>query len=1216
MTDKKKEAVLRVAEAYYRDVGRGIARIDPEVMEKLGLQSGDVIEIIGKETVPAIVWPGYPEDRGKGIIRIDGSIRNNAGVGIGDRVRIRKVEAKPAEKIVLAPTEPVRLMGGEAYLLRLLEGRPVKRGQKIRVEVFGHVLTFVIVSTKPTGVVIVNRTTDIELKEKPVEEIKRNVPNVTYEDIGGLKRELRLVREMIELPLKHPELFQRLGIEPPKGVLLYGPPGTGKTLIAKAVANEVDAHFIPVSGPEIMSKYYGESEQRLREIFEEAKENAPSIIFFDEIDAIAPKREEVTGEVERRVVAQLLALMDGLEARGDVIVIGATNRPDAIDPALRRPGRFDREIEIGVPDREGRKEILQIHTRGMPIEPDYNKNDVLKVLRQMKEEGKNVDRFIEKVEKATSEEEIVNALKEDENIFNEVRNRLIDLMLEELADLTVGFVGADLAALAKEAAMHALRKRIESGEIDVEAEEIPEEVLENLKVTKEDFLEALKLIEPSAMREVLVEVPKVTWDDVGGLEHAKQELREAIEWPLKYPDIYRATGIKPPKGILLYGPPGTGKTLLAKAVANEANANFISVKGPELLSKWVGESITGDEIVLAKVNGKLKVLTAEELYNAWMNGEEIEIPCIRFESDEVVFSKLERVAKHVRRTPIYEIRTKTGRIVKVTADHSIFTIRNGEIVPIKTSELKKGDFVLIPQYIPELHEDTVEGVKINEDLALLIGLYIAEGSMNKGRVRIHTRDEEIIEKLNEICEKLGLEGKYYDDGSYHIKGLKFFEHFGVGAKNKRLGDALSLRRDLLAKVLQGYFSGDGSFYLKNHKRSAFIETVTTSRQLANELLVALQRFGIVANLKVRRNRCGNYEYRILIGRTEFIRIFAEEIGFIQKDKMVKINEFLMSRRWTRGKTDVPAELVNCSSVDVLSDRVALKLGYKVKALFFDRVSSIRKLNREDKFVYDLVEVVEGSNFIAGGIVVHNSERHVREMFRKAKQVAPCILFFDEIDALAPRRGMGADTHVTERVVSQLLTELDGIEELKDVFVIAATNRPDMIDPALLRPGRIERHIYIPPPDKEGRKEIFKIHLRGKPLAFEDEDVKKAVELLKSENKEFEKVKSVQDIEKLPDELRRKLEEKLRDVVCEWLAEKTEGYTGADIEAVCREAGMLAIREAIKPGMTKEEAKEIAGKIRITKKHLEKAIERIKPSLTKDDLKRYEDIMETFRKMYA
>ncbi len=825
---EKKEAVLRVAEAYYRDVGRSIARVDPEVMEELGLQSGDIIEIIGKESVPAIVWPGYPEDRGKRIIRIDGSLRSNAGVGIDDKVRIRKVEAKPAEKIVIAPTEPVRIMGGEAYLLRLLEGRPVKRGQKIRVEVFGHVLTFVIVSTKPSGVVIVNRNTVIDLKEKPVEEVRRNVPNVTYEDIGGLKRELRLVREMIELPLKHPELFQRLGIEPPKGVLLYGPPGTGKTLIAKAVANEVDAHFISISGPEIMSKYYGESEQRLREIFEEAKENAPSIIFIDEIDAIAPKREEVTGEVERRVVAQLLTLMDGLEARGDVIVIGATNRPDAIDPALRRPGRFDREIEIGVPDREGRKEILQIHTRGMPIEPDYGKADVLKVLRKMKEEGKDVDKFIEKVERATSEEEIIKILKEDESIFNEVKNRLIDLMLEELADLTVGFVGADLAALAKEAAMHALRKRIERGEIDIEAEEIPEEVLENLKVTKEDFMEALKLIEPSAMREVLVEVPKVTWDDVGGLEHAKQELREAVEWPLKYPDIYRATGIKPPKGILLYGPPGTGKTLLAKAVANEANANFISVKGPELLSKWVGES----------------------------------------------------------------------------------------------------------------------------------------------------------------------------------------------------------------------------------------------------------------------------------------------------------------------------------------------------------------------------------------------EKHVRDMFRKAKQVAPCILFFDEIDALAPRRGMGGDTHVTERVVSQLLTELDGIEELKDVFVIAATNRPDMIDPALLRPGRIERHIYIPPPDKEGRKEIFKIHLRGKPLAYDDEDVRKAAERLGMD------VKSVEEMKKLSEEERRKLEEAIRDVICEWLAERTERYTGADIEAVCREAGMLAIREAVKPGMTKEEAKEIANRIRITKVHLKKAIERIKPSLTEDDLKRYEKIAEDFRRMYA
>lgn len=726
------EMYLRVAEAYYRDVGRGIARIDPEIMEKLGLQSGDIVEIVGKNSVPAIVWPSYPEDRGSGIIRIDGSIRSNAGVGIDDRVRIKKVSAKPAEKVTLSPTEPVRLMGGEAYLLRLLEGRPVVRGQKVRVEVFGHTLTFIITATKPSGVVVVSRNTAVELKEKPAEEVKRAVPNVTYEDIGGLKRELRLVREMIELPLKHPELFQKLGIEPPKGVLLYGPPGTGKTLIAKAVANEVDAHFITLSGPEIMSKYYGESEQRLRDIFEEAKENAPAIIFIDEIDSIAPKREEVTGEVERRVVAQLLTLMDGLEGRGEVIVIAATNRPDAIDPALRRPGRFDREIEIGVPDREGRKEILEIHTRKMPLDEDVD--------------------------------------------------------LEELAELTNGFVGADLEALCKEAAMHALRRVLP--EIDIEAEEIPTDVLENLKVTREDFMEALKNIEPSAMREVLVEVPVVRWDDVGGLEHAKQELIEAVEWPLKYPDVFRAANIKPPRGILLYGPPGTGKTLLAKAVANESNANFISVKGPELLSKWVGES----------------------------------------------------------------------------------------------------------------------------------------------------------------------------------------------------------------------------------------------------------------------------------------------------------------------------------------------------------------------------------------------EKHVREMFRKARQVAPCVLFFDEIDSLAPRRGGIGDTHVTERVVSQLLTELDGMEELKNVVVIAATNRPDMVDPALLRPGRIERHIYIPPPDRKAREEIFGIHLRGKPIA--------------------------------------------EDVSVEELAERTEGYSGADIEAVCREAGMLAIREVIKPNMTKEEAKDVAKRLKITKKHFEEALKKVKPSLTKEDIRRYEKMIEDFHRMYT
>jgi len=718
-----KEMTLRVAEAYHRDAGRGIARIGSDVMERLELVSGDIIEIQGKERAVAIVWPGYPDDE-KDIIRIDGNIRSNAGVGIDDRVVIKKVEAKPAKKMIIAPTQPVRVVGGERYLLQILEGRPVLKGQKIRVEMLGNPLTFLITGTQPTGVVIVTRDTEVVLREKVAEEV-RAVPHVSYEDIGGLKREIELVREMIELPLRHPELFQKLGIDPPKGVLLYGPPGTGKTLIAKAVASETDANFIPISGPEIMSKFYGESEKRLREIFDEAEENAPSIIFLDELDAIAPKREEVTGEVERRVVAQLLSLMDGLKARGQVIVIGATNRPNALDPALRRGGRFDREIEIGIPDRNGRLEILQVHTRGMPLAEDVD--------------------------------------------------------LKALADRTYGFVGADLASLCKEAAMHALRRILP--EIDIE-KEIPPEIMEKLMVTKEDFEEGLKNVEPSAMREVFIEVPKIEWEDIGGLEKAKQEIKEAVEWPLKYPEVFEIMHTRPPKGILLYGPPGTGKTLLAKAVASKSEANFISIKGPEMLSKWVGES----------------------------------------------------------------------------------------------------------------------------------------------------------------------------------------------------------------------------------------------------------------------------------------------------------------------------------------------------------------------------------------------ERAVRETFRKAKQAAPTIIFLDEIDSIAPVRGGSyGDSHVTERVISQMLTELDGLEELKDVVVIAATNRPDIVDPALLRPGRLDRWIYVPPPEKEGRKEIFAIHLKGKPLA--------------------------------------------EDVDLDALAEKTNEYVGADIEAICREATMLALREVLQPGMDREDAKKKAKKIKISKKHLEEAMKKVKPSARGEALKKFEEMSE-------
>ncbi len=539
-TDRK---TLTVAKAYPNDAGRGIARLDPHTLMVLQLVPGDIIEIEGKRTTSAKVWRADRNDWEQNIIRIDGFTRQNAGVGIGDTIKIRKAEVRPANKVVLAPAEGTSIQfGGDAgeMVKRQIMKRPVAKGDIIPVMstmahpflggvVTGQAIPLVATEAEPEGIILITDKTEISLLEKPV-VLEVTGTGVTYEDIGGLSHEIQRLREMIELPMKHPEVFERLGIEPPKGVLMYGPPGTGKTLIAKAVANESGANFFSIAGPEIMSKYYGESEQRLREIFEQANKSSPSIIFIDELDSIAPKREEVTGEVERRVVAQLLTMMDGLEERGQVVVIGATNRIDAIDPALRRPGRFDREIEIGVPDRLERIEILQIHTRGMPLSEDVG--------------------------------------------------------LEYISDRTHGFVGADISALAKEAAMKALRRYLP----DIKEEAVPRELLESMRVTGNDFEEALKEVEPSAMREVMVEIPRVNWDDVGGLDEAKQEIKEAVEWPLKSPEKFDKMGIKPPKGILLYGPPGTGKTLLAKAVANESSANFISVRGPELLSKWVGES--------------------------------------------------------------------------------------------------------------------------------------------------------------------------------------------------------------------------------------------------------------------------------------------------------------------------------------------------------------------------------------------------------------------------------------------------------------------------------------------------------------------------------------------------------------------------------------------------------------------------------------------------
>ena len=711
------EKAIKVAELKSGETGRGIARLDPELMDILGIKVGDIVQIDGNRKTVAKVLRGAPEDANRGIIRIDGSTRRNAGVSLDERVGIKKVTAKNAEKITFSPTEQLRLQGGEEYLKQVLEGRAIAKGDTITLNVMGNKIDLVVTSFAPSGdAVLMASTTEVKVSDKPAAN-NGDVPKVSYDDIGGLGDAVRKIREMVELPLRHPELFKRLGVEAPKGVLLHGPPGTGKTMLAKAVAGETSSNFISIGGPEIVSKFYGESEGKLREIFKDAEENAPSIIFIDEIDSIAPKRDEVNGEEERRIVAQLLSLMDGLNSRGKVVVIGATNRPNSIDEALRRPGRFDREIEIGIPDRDGRLEILEIHTRGMPLAEDVD--------------------------------------------------------LKWLADKTHGYAGADLSALTKEAAMAALRRVLP--DVDLEAEEIPKDVLNSILVTKDDFKNALKDMQPSTMREVLIEKPNVKWEDIGALEEAKQELKEAVEWPLKFGKVFDHMNAKPPKGILLYGPPGTGKTMLAKAVATESEANFIAVKGPEFLNKWVGES----------------------------------------------------------------------------------------------------------------------------------------------------------------------------------------------------------------------------------------------------------------------------------------------------------------------------------------------------------------------------------------------EKAVRETFRKARQASPCVIFMDEIDSIAPERGTGGDSNVTERVISQMLTEMDGLESLNNVVVIAATNRPDIMDPALLRPGRFDKSIFIGPPDKESRKAIFGIHTKNRPLA--------------------------------------------EDVDLEELAEKTDGCTGADISAICNEAVMNAVRHLI--AENPEPKDEDIQNCRVSKEDFEKALDKFGPK-SRQELKDY------------
>ncbi|MBI2545856.1 CDC48 family AAA ATPase [Candidatus Woesearchaeota archaeon] len=755
---EKQDLKLKVAEAIQDDVNKGIVRIDSGFMKDMEMRPGDIIEIEGERLTVGIVDRAYPGDIGLNIIRMDGIIRRNAKTGVGEMVRVAKANIKEAKRIVLAPAKKGILIRASSEIFKQgLLGRAVVKGDIVSLggtkrrrsamshsqffeDVFGMIddnlmgfglgdLKFIVVDCQPKQPVIITELTEVIFNPEAVELPEEKVLEVTYEDIGGLTEEINKLREMVELPLKHPEIFERLGIEPPKGVLLHGPPGSGKTLLAKAVANETNSNFILINGPELMSKYYGQSEANIRKKFEEAEKNAPSIIFIDEIDAIAPKREEVHGEVERRVVAQLLAMMDGLKSRGKVVVIAATNIPNVLDPALRRPGRFDREIEIGVPDKEGRLNILKIHTRNMPI-------------------GERNKLFAEKEK---------------------------EKLLREFSSITHGFVGADLASLTKEAAMVVLRRVLPDMKLE-EDEPISKDILEKMIVTRKDLKEALRVVRPSAMREVLVEIPTIKWADIGGLEEVKQELKEAVEWPLKNPDAFRRMGIRPPRGILMYGAPGTGKTLLAKAVANESEANFILVKGPEVLSKWVGES----------------------------------------------------------------------------------------------------------------------------------------------------------------------------------------------------------------------------------------------------------------------------------------------------------------------------------------------------------------------------------------------ERGIRKIFTKARQVAPCIIFFDEVDAVAPRRGLAADSHVTERVVNQILTEMDGLEEMNDIVVIAATNRPDMLDTALLRPGRFDRIILTPAPILKTREEIFAVHTKSMPL---------------------------------------------KGVNVHELAEKTEGYAGADIEAVCREAAIIALREDMR-------AKEVG------MKHFEEALKRVPPSITKEIEKMYEEMRDQFRSARA
>jgi len=1223
----KRTVQLKVVESLQDDTYKGIARIDADLMKELELRRGDVILIKGNRETVAIVDRSYPADVGEGIIRIDGILRKNAKTGIGEVVTISKAEVKEAKKIMIAPAQKGIMVQGDPRSLRNgLLGRTVVKGDIIilggvqrRKDLFSDMgmdddmggllgdmlgnmgfgnlgggiaqIKFLVVNTSPNASVKITENTEVSLNPKAVEITEDNISEIYYEDIGGLNDEIKKIREMVEIPMKHPEIFKRLGINPPKGVLLHGPPGTGKTLLAKAVANESEANFILLNGPECMSKFYGESEKRLRDLFEEAEKNAPTIIFIDELDAIAPKREEVTGEVERRVVSQILTLMDGLKSRGKVIVIGATNRVNSIDPALRRPGRFDREIEVGVPRKEGRLQILKIHTRGMPLTKSVK--------------------------------------------------------LEELASITHGFVGADLESLAKEAAMNVLRKYLPQMKLEGE-DEIPQDILEKLIINHEDFMDALKVVRPSAMREVLVETPNINWEDVGGLEDVKQDLKEAVEWPMKYPDSFKRMGIRPSRGILLYGPPGTGKTLLAKAVAKESEANFIQIKGPSLLCVAKDTPILSSLCGLQKIETFYNLLKENSIIENKDNVEYLipkrEIFVQSLKDKKIDLSKIIRAYK-LNVKDAYKITFEDNNTIGVSGNQPFFTFDNN-LRWIKTIDLKKGDLIAYPnkiklfnkqieikvpnnkniRFIEEnkdfnlvkifsSHSETKLPKFINENLAEFLGWFVSEGgiSKEKGAVKIFNINKENKERIKELFELFVSKDriKEFDKGIavYSAPLIYYMEELF----ERKLGGKKSYGINVPKRVffedgknisafLRGAWKGDG------HVDNLKAEYGSKSEKLAQGISYLLTFLGIRHKLWFRKdnmfmititgkedlikfdglifNKNSNVEVRqfynahLILPKIADILRKLKERGKLKYSKTKQGEEYIpdgLFEAVVSGRKQVGIHRLK-RMISVLEGRLSddekNSEEFRILKFLIDsdllwiKISKIEKTN--EQIMYD-VETEDGS-FVGGKrpLLLHNSmwvgesEKGMRKIFERARQVAPCVIFFDEIDSLAGKRGVDYGNKVTERVLNQMLAEMDGLEDLKDILVIGATNRPDMLDPALLRPGRFDKILLVNAPDSKGRLNIFKIHTQKMPLG----DGKKMFNDKEKEN--F-----------------------LKD-----LLEKTEGYTGADIESLAREAALLSLRESIDAKF-------------VTKKHFEEALKKVKPSITKSTIDVYKKIEESF-----